>query len=94
MVGRKALVQRNTPVALIAKMRFHSSRVVRASGAEEATPALLTRMSTPPSSAIDPAAQVLDLVGVGDVAAEGPRVPAVGAQLGRPARRCSPRTGR
>src|SRR2546425_429464 len=48
--GRKACVHRNVPVAFTASSRFQSSRVSLWRGAEWAAPALLTRMSTCPSS--------------------------------------------
>src|SRR5688572_6863034 len=47
--GSAACVQRNVLVAFTAKIRFHSSSVVLASGAEVDAPALFTRMSTLPN---------------------------------------------
>ena len=67
MVGRKALMPRNAPRTLTAKMRSHSSTVCSKTGFVVKAAALFTRMSTSPRVSCTTSVKMFHTDGISDV---------------------------
>ena len=81
MSGMADWRQWNVPVRLIARMRFHDSRVMSVKCSNTAAPALVTRISTCSELAAHPAQRLVDRPAVDDVDLAAQRLCAVRPQI-------------
>ena len=74
MSGTAGCTHENVPVRLTAMMRSHFSAVIAARGSNDSTPALVTRISTGPSSARTRANAAATDAALGDVDLHADRI--------------------